>query len=136
MEDDRLDALGETKAPATSGTRREGPIEVAAVGNAPRAAATGADDAIRSVYVARAVAATNKAGVATLDVASDGGAVRGAYLTHRFDGHVESVGGGEIASEVSLRGAYVAHLTAAAQSAGSAGMPRPRPGNRTRRKAS
>lgn len=134
MEDDRFDALDETKAPAASMPRREGPIEVAAVGSAKRAAATGADDAIRSVYVARAVAATNKADVATLDVASDGGAVRGAYLMHRFDGHAESVGSGEIAGEISLRSAYVAHLAAAVQSAGSARTPRSRPGKRRKKR--
>lgn len=137
MADDRLEVLDGTKAAPAGAPRPENPIKVAAAAEAAsRAASTGAEDAIRSVYVARTTAAATVAAVATIEVAGDGVAVRGAYVTHLLDRRAGSGGGGELGGGDSLRSAYVAHLAAGApREAKGAKAPGARRGKRVRRKA-
>ena len=121
MEDDRLDILEKTTAAPAGAARPASPIKVAAaVAKAAREGSTGAEDAIRSVYVARAAAAATEVPVAVIETAGEGAAVRSAYVTHRFDGHADFVGGGELSGGSLLRSAYLAHLAAGPPRSGKA----------------
>jgi hypothetical protein len=133
MEDDRLDILEETKAVPGSAARPDDPIKVAAVAETAREGSSGPEDAIRSVYVARATATATKVLAAIVETAGEGAAVRSAYVTHRFDGHAGSVGGGELSGGSLLRSAYLAHLAAAPPGSRKATPARQR--KRLRRKA-
>lgn len=134
MEDDRLDILGEATAAPAGAARPISPIKVAAaVAEAPREGSTGTEDAIRSVYVARATAAATSVPVAVIDAAGEGAAVRSAYVTHRFDGHAGSVGAAELSGGSLLRSAYLAHLAAGPPRSAKAGTARRH--KRLRRKA-
>jgi hypothetical protein len=134
MEDERLDILEETTAAPAGAARPASPIKVAAaVAEAAREGSTGAEDAIRSVYVARAAAAAAEVPVAVIETAGEGAAVRSAYVTHRFDGHADAVGAGELSGGNLLRSAYLAHLTVDPPRSGKATALRQR--KRLRRKA-
>jgi hypothetical protein len=103
------------EAPPSEGGKAVG--AAAEVAKAPKAA--GEDDAIRSVYVARAAAsagapATDFASMATVE---EGGALRGAYLTHLFEAKTEAIGAGEPSGEDTLRSVYVARAVASAGAA-------------------
>jgi hypothetical protein len=134
MEDDRLDILEETKAVPGGAARRDGPIKVAAaIAEPAREGSTGPEDAIRSVYVARATSAATEVPAAIVETAGEGAAVRSAYVTHRFDGHADSVGSGELSGGSLLRSAYLAHIAAGPPRSGKTTPARQR--KRLRRKA-
>jgi hypothetical protein len=134
MEDDRLDILEETKAVPGGAARRDSPIKVAAaLAETTREGSTGSEDAIRSVYVARATAAVTEVLAAIVETVGEGAAVRSAYVAHRFDGHADSVDSGELSGGNLLRSAYLAHIAAGPPTSGKATTARRR--KRLRRKA-